>query len=501
MKRIIQALTLTLLAVIIGASARPIQKSTRPARGRHFYVAPDGRPDHPGTLTRPLDIVTALSNRTPARPGDTIWLRGGVHAAPQAVLSGTEEPTLVSTLTGTATAPITVRQYPGERAIIDGGIRVEGAWTWYRDFEISNSSPLRTRKRPMGLHVFGPNTRFINLVIHDNGNGIGFWQAAENAEIYGTIIYHNGWEETDDYRGHGHGIYAQNLNGAKLISDVISFNNYSSGMKAYSEQGHANQITFEGNISFNNGAPARPQTAYNRVENLLVGTSIHPVEGARLIANHTYHPPDSTGNSIFIGYAATINRDAVISNNYFVGGDSNHTYLTRWEQIVFSGNTLIGGRDLLVLQMPAGLNALAYRQWDNNHYLSRHNPSPFIYTDSKVSGYRSLDDWQRITSLDQHSTWLAHRQGRPTGKHILLRPNRYDRQRANLAIYNWDLLDQVEVDLQPFLKVGDRFVIRNVQNFFGPPVVAATFNGQPVRVPMTGAPTSPEFNAFVIFRN
>ncbi|MEY3283037.1 MAG: hypothetical protein RIR86_1050, partial [Acidobacteriota bacterium] len=269
MKRIIQALTLTLLAVIIGASARPVQKSTRPVRGRHFYVAPEGRPNHPGTLNRPLDITTALSARTPARPGDTIWLRGGVHAAPQAILFGTEEPTLVSTLTGTATAPIIVRQYPGERAIISGGIRVEGAWTWYRDFEISNPSPQRHHKRPMGLHVFGPHTKFINLVIHDNGNGIGFWQAAENAEIYGAIIYHNGWEETNDYRGHGHGIYAQNLSGAKLISDVISFNNYSSGMKAYSEQGHANQITFEGNISFNNGAPARPQTAYNRVENLL----------------------------------------------------------------------------------------------------------------------------------------------------------------------------------------------------------------------------------------
>ncbi|MFN6204790.1 MAG: hypothetical protein ACK496_20270, partial [Acidobacteriota bacterium] len=140
-------------------------------------------------------------------------------------------------------------------------------------------------------------------------------------------------------------------------------------------------------------------------------------------------------------------------------------------------------------------------QWDDNHYLSRHNSSPFIYTDSKVSGYRSLDEWQRITGLDRRSAWLANRQGRPTRNHILLRPNRYDRQRANLAIYNWEHLENVEVDLHEFLKAGDRFVIRNVQDYFGPPVVTATFNGQPIRVPMTGTPTSPEFNAFVIFKN
>lgn len=501
MKRIIRATTLTLLAVIISAGARPVQQSTRPSRGRHFYVAPTGERDNPGTLARPLDIVTALSSQGPARPGDTIWLRGGVHAAPGAVRYGTEEPTLVSTLTGTPTAPIIVRQYPGERATVDGGIRIEGGWTWYRDFEITNSSPVRTSKRPMGLHVLGPATRFINLVIHDNGNGIGFWQSAINAEIYGAIIYHNGWEETADYRGHGHGIYAQNLTGSKLISDVISFDNFSSGMKAYTEQGHASNITFEGNISFNNGSAARPQPAYNRVENMLVGASLNPVEGIRLIANQTYHRPDSTGNSIFIGYAAASNRDLVIRDNYFVGGATNHTFLTRWEEIIFTRNTLIGGRDLLVLEMPGGLNSNAYREWDDNRYLSRTNPLPFIYTDAQVSGYRSLEDWRRVTGLDRHSAWLPNHHGRPTSNHISLRPNRYDSNRAHLAIYNWELLAEVGVDPGNFLAPGDRFTVRNVQDYFGPPVASGVFSGGRLRLPMTGTPTSPEFNAFVIIKN
>jgi len=39
---------------------------------------------------------------------------------------------------------ILVRQYPGERAIVDGGIQAEGAWTTFWGFEITNSSSSRT---------------------------------------------------------------------------------------------------------------------------------------------------------------------------------------------------------------------------------------------------------------------------------------------------------------------------------------------------------------------
>ncbi len=477
---------------------------TQPINGRNIYVAPLplGQPGNPGTIEQPLDIVTVLSALSPARPGDTIWLRGGVHRAPNAQLTGTEEPTLRSLLNGTANARIVVRQYPGERATIDGGLRVEGSWTDYRDFEITNSSPDRTQKRPMGLNVFGPDTRFINLIIHDNGNGIGFWQSAENSEIHGAIIYRNGWEETNDYRGHGHGIYAQNRNGVKSIVNVISFDNYSSGMKAYAEAGYANNITFEGNISFNNGSPARPQPAYNRVENILVGTGANPVEGSRLIGNCTYHLPGSIGTSIFLGYAAATNRDIVLRDNYFVGGSTNHTYLTRWQQVTMTGNTLIGIRDLLVLEMPAGLASTAYSEWDNNSYYSRTNAWPFIYSDEKIrGGYRNLSEWKTITGLDRNSLWMTGADDqalRTSGVRIFIRANGYERGRANLAVYNWSRQESVRVDLSGLLRQGDRFEVRNAQDYFGTPVFSGTYSGQPIKLPMTGTPTGPEFNAFVV---
>jgi hypothetical protein len=62
------------------------------------------------------------------------------------------------------------------------------------------------------------------------------------------------------------------------------------------------------------------------------------------------------------------------------------------------------------------------------------------------------------------------------------------------------------------VRVGDHFEVRNVQDFFGAPVLSGTYGGGPVDVPMTGvipvapiggspsAPpqTGPDFGAFVV---
>lgn len=49
------------------------------AEASEFFVSPEGRPDGDGNKERPLDFATALSERSPAKPGDTIWLLDGVY--------------------------------------------------------------------------------------------------------------------------------------------------------------------------------------------------------------------------------------------------------------------------------------------------------------------------------------------------------------------------------------------------------------------------------------
>jgi hypothetical protein len=49
------------------------------ADAKEFFVSPDGNSESDGSKEKPLDLKTALSEKSPAQPGDTIWLLGGVY--------------------------------------------------------------------------------------------------------------------------------------------------------------------------------------------------------------------------------------------------------------------------------------------------------------------------------------------------------------------------------------------------------------------------------------
>ncbi len=82
----------------------------------------------------------------------------------------------------------------------------------------------------------------------------------------------------------------------------------------------------------------------------------------------------------------------------------------------------------------------------------------------------------------------------PDRKSVLI-PNKYDPNRAHLAIYNGAKAAEVPVDASSFLKSGDRFRLMNPRDFFGKPLLEGTADGQPLRVPMSG-----EFAAFVLLK-
>jgi hypothetical protein len=109
-----------------------------------------------------------------------------------------------------------------------------GAYATYWGFEVTNSSP--TRSTVPALTIYGSYTKFINIVVHEGGaHGVGLWTPAVGAELYGTIIYNNGFDGGD--RGYGHSLYTQNQTGVKLIADNIMFNSFSSGIHAHTQGG------------------------------------------------------------------------------------------------------------------------------------------------------------------------------------------------------------------------------------------------------------------------
>src|SRR5256885_6764862 len=77
--------------------------------GTSHYVSPSGSSAADGTRARPWDLATALAGAGGRiAPGDTIWLRGGTYRG-----------AVVSSVHGAPGAPVVVRQYRGERAVID----------------------------------------------------------------------------------------------------------------------------------------------------------------------------------------------------------------------------------------------------------------------------------------------------------------------------------------------------------------------------------------------
>src|SRR5205085_6942672 len=126
-----------------------------------------GTPDGTGSKARPLDLKTALKGPSRIQPSDTIWLRDGIYPG-----------TFVCSLRGQPGRPITVRQYPGERATIDGAVlQTSGGWVNYWGFELMKSSPNRVSVQATaepsdlpyqdGFNIRAPSVKCINLVVHD----------------------------------------------------------------------------------------------------------------------------------------------------------------------------------------------------------------------------------------------------------------------------------------------------------------------------------------------
>jgi len=142
-------------------------------------------------------------------------------------------------------------------------------------------------------------------------------------------------------------------------------------------------------------------------------------------------------------------------------------------------------------------------RWDSNYYASS-SREKFRCGSTDCN----FADWKKNTGFDSSSSCNP---GRTSGTKIFLRPNRYEPGRANIVVYNWDNSPRVAVDVRPVLDLGTAYEVRNAEDFFSPPVLTGTFDGQPLQLPMTGLtvakpmaalrtppPTGPTFNVFVL---
>ena len=95
---------------------------------------------------------------------------------------------------------------------------------------------------------------------------------------------------------------------------------------------------------------------------------------------------------------------------------------------------------------------------------------------------------------------MPGKNGRPTGLHVFQRVNQYEPRRVHLAVYNWDHLDRVKIDLEGILARGQAYRVVNVLDFFAAPVAEGKAEGPGIVLPMRGHRYEPEFGAYVLFR-
>lgn len=464
------------------------------AAAREWYVAPDGTAMGDGSKERPWSLEAALKPHPMIAPMDTVWVRKGVYNG-----------AFVGRLKGAPGKPVVLRAYPGERVVLDGRgfspkavLTIEGEWAWYWGLEVTNSDPRRDLdqqemrgipNRGTGIDVYGNDIKVINCVVHDAGVGVGMAVSARDDELYGLILFNNGWRRGE--RKTGHSIYAQNRNGAKVIRDTILFSPYWFNMHIYgSRMAFLNNFLLEGNVGFNG--------------RWLVGGE-GPMKNIVMRENLLY------GHSAQLNYRNRPNEGLKLERNYLPGVTSAQY----WDRMEVRDNTFVrpgqqGERIAVSFWTAEGFQNSVFE--GNTYYVL--NPAVQVLRLGRVDGPQVTDytfeRLQKEFGFEKTGKLVVTPQGRPEHAHVFVRRNFYEPNRAHVVIYNWPRKDFVDVDIAELNpQPGSRWVLRNVQNYFEE-FESGVYEGKPLRVRMTGwtaaAPvgedkplypaTLPEFGAF-----
>ncbi|MFP7733316.1 DUF1565 domain-containing protein [Priestia aryabhattai] len=169
---------------------------------REVYVSPKGYDENSGTKSSPFKTLRKAVEV--AKPGTTVYIRGGVYYEK-----------LIISRSGTKQNPISFRNYRNERPLISGGKIKSGStdgglvtiknksYITIQGLNIGHFSTLKEQNTPCGILVegSGKDLRIINNHIFDiktahktgNAHGIAFYgseapRSLKNIEISGNLL-------------------------------------------------------------------------------------------------------------------------------------------------------------------------------------------------------------------------------------------------------------------------------------------------------------------------
>jgi len=407
-----------------------------------------------GTLADPWNLKDALiKSAVDITPGSTLWLRGGVYV-------GTPRTATFCfnvTLQGTSTDPIYVKPYPGEKAVIDGGLALNAApapqYTEFYDLELivgemvadpaawnSNSDGFADGANFVPAHPSGgilrdrattsQSVKVINCIIHDSayalhGSGTATTRGWDDV-YYGNLIYNIGWKNAIDgtsafwmtYGRH----YARNAVYNKPWDDrTFSDNIMVPGFPGFTSAPvrDAREVLDQCH-SFQEQVGGGPNDNLTLIGNIVYTETLIPKVGTVVLCSRQ---PGTPGNPV----------PAYASLNF------------RLEENSFYNVRVVLGSDDTGAFPNSGLTMT------NNIQLN--------------GARRLIPSWDGVSITN--SPVIPDVDARPSGVSQKLRVNLYNANRANLAIYNWDYAAVVTIPTGGFLAANESYKLFDPKAFAG----------------------------------
>jgi hypothetical protein len=200
------------------ALPRPLPAST----GAAFYVAPTGRDSNPGTLARPWQTIEKAVETL--RPGQRAFVRRGIYRE-----------NVQLNRPGTATRPITLAAYRGERPVIShpaGPLEIDTGYWRVRGFVLerargTSSTNVYFETRAHHIELSGNEIRF------SQDQGVFSEEETHHLQIIGNRIHDNGLGHVSGQH-QSHGIYLQGrLHLA--VNNVVYAHPYGFGIQVYDQ--------------------------------------------------------------------------------------------------------------------------------------------------------------------------------------------------------------------------------------------------------------------------
>jgi len=322
------------------------------AQAATYYVSLSGNDSYPGTQTQPFrNFARAIS---PLRPGDTLYIRGGVWTQQIDLQTPNKS--------GTSGNYIKIAGYPGETVTIR-----------YADPYVASYGPIKSRGT-RGYLIFenlildGSNTtEKTNWQIRDgnhhfilrnieikNFRATGLFIQANDIQVINCSIHDQITVGTSRH----YGIYFNGANG--LVQGNRIYNNPGGGIHAY--PGPISNLVIRGNSIYNNST--KPDTSVGGI--LVWGSSSSSIANTQIYNNLVYRNVPSVssstggilvgpytsgtkvwnntiygnkGNGLQIGFtsSSTTTKSAVAQNN-ITYGNGNKNYLNAGTSTVSTNN-------------------------------------------------------------------------------------------------------------------------------------------------------------------